>query len=93
MTEKYSDKEIIDGILGGDQAMSQYFFFEKCKSTIGSIIAKVYHHQKDYDELVSDLYMFLQKDDWHKLRDFRYESKLTTWLWTVASNFFVNIAS
>lgn len=52
------------------------------------IIHKVFNRQAEKDELVNELYLYLQADDWHKLRQFDYRSRLTTWMKVVAIRFF-----
>lgn len=43
----------------------------------------------DRDELVSELFLYLRANDWYKLRQFDYRSKLTTWMSVVAVRFFL----
>ena len=42
----------------------------------------------DKYELINELYLYLQSDNWYKLRQFDFRSKLTTWLTVVAVRFF-----
>ena len=44
--------------------------------------------QLDKNELINELYLYLQSDNWYKLRQFDFRSKLTTWLTVVAVRFF-----
>ncbi len=41
------------------------------------------------DELINELYIYLKENDWHKLRQFQFRCKLTTWLSVVATRFFI----
>ena len=52
--------------------------------------AQVHHCpcQLDKNELINELYLYLQSDNWYKLRQFDFRSKLTTWLTVVAVRFF-----
>jgi RNA polymerase sigma factor (sigma-70 family) len=83
-----SDKDIVDGILAHDEQIIRYFFFEKCTQMIRYIIHRVFDGQVEKDEIVSELYIFLQENDWHKLRQFDYRSQLMTWMSVVAIRFF-----
>ena len=89
MVDKYSDKEIIDGLLANDPQMISYFFNETCTPLISHIIGNVYKRQIDKYELISELYIYLKDNDWRRLRQFDHHSKLTTWLWIVAMRFFL----
>lgn len=85
---EYSDKDIVEGILANDGQIIRHFFFEKCTPMFGYIIRNVFDYQVKEKELISELYIYLQKDDWYKLRQFDYRSKLTTWMSAVAVRFF-----
>jgi len=85
---KFTDKEIIEGILIGNEKVINQFFYEECTPMFHYIIRKIFDYQAEKDELINELYIYLQADDWHKLRQFDYRSKLTTWLSVVATRFF-----
>jgi RNA polymerase sigma factor (sigma-70 family) len=88
--ELFSDKEIVEGILADkpDEHIILYFFFEKCKPLLYYIAGSVFNYRTEKDELINELYLYLQDNDWYKLRQFDYRSKLTTWLSVVAIRFF-----
>jgi RNA polymerase sigma factor (sigma-70 family) len=83
-----SDKEFIDAILSNDRVIIQHFFFEKCAPTFAYIIRHVFGYQVNKNELINELYLYLQHDNWYKLRQFNYHSKLTTWISVVSVRFF-----
>jgi RNA polymerase sigma factor (sigma-70 family) len=83
-----SDKELINGILSNDHKVLQDFWLEQCTPMFHYIIHKVYDHRAEKDELINELYLYLQANDWRKLRQFDYRSQLTTWLTAVAIRFF-----
>ena len=85
---KFSDREIVNGILSNDTKVIQYFWFEQCTPMFHYIIHKVFDRQAEKNELINELYLYLQTDDWHKLRQFDYRSRLTTWMSVVAIRFF-----
>lgn len=85
----YTDNQIVKGILENDQGIIQYFFFEKCSSLFGYVINSIFEGKVERDELVSELFLYLQANDWHKVRQFDYRSKLITWISVVAIRFFI----
>ena len=84
----YSDRQIVDGILNNDKKLIGYFFNKKCSKLLSYIILNVFDGHVDKCELVSELYLYLAKDDWYKVRQFDFRSKLMTWLSVVAIRFF-----
>lgn len=86
--ESYTDEQIIIGIINNDHSMIEYFFFKKCKSLFAYIIQSIFDYQIDENTLISELYIYLQTNDWYKLKQFDYRSKLTTWTSVVAVRYF-----
>lgn len=72
-----------------DNRITEEFFYIKCRPLILSIIKFVFSYPVDYDELISELYYFLMKDDCRKLREFQFRSSLYLWLKIVAIRFFI----
>lgn len=86
--ELYNDKQIVEGLLSNDKQLIGYFFNKKCSKLLSYIILNVFDGQVDQRELISELYIHLAKDDWYKVRQFNFRSKLMTWLSVVAIRFF-----
>jgi len=82
------DKETVEGILAGKEDIVRHFFYDECAPMFSYIIYKIFDRQVKKDELINELYLYLQADNWRKLRQFDYRSKLTTWLSVVAIRFF-----
>ena len=87
MTE-YTDEQIVNGIIHNDRLMIEHFFFRKCKPMFAYIIRSVFDFQIDENTLISELYIYLQADNWYKVRQFDFRSKLTTWASVVAIRYF-----
>ena len=85
----YSDKEIVDGILRNDSNIIEYFFFNRCSPMFAFIISKIFNNRAEKDELVNELFLYLNQNDWYKIRQFDFKSKLTTWVSVVAVRFFI----
>lgn len=86
--KSFTDQQIVQGILNNDKQVIQYFFFEKCSSLFNYIVRSVFDGKVERDELVSELFLYLRANDWYKVRQFDYRSKLTTWMSVVAVRFF-----
>lgn len=77
-----TDQQIIQGLIARDNAVTQEFFFERCRSLFYAIMQRVFSYEVDYDEFINELYMeFGGKlfDDMHASRvlpGFRPDSKL-----------------
>ena len=83
-----SDRELVDRLLIGDEEIVRYLFFDKCTPMFNYILHRFCPCQLDKNELINELYLYLQSDNWYKLRQFDFRSKLTTWLTVVAVRFF-----
>lgn len=85
---EYSDRQIVDGILSNDRVIIEHFFFKKCSGMFDFILDRVFDHEIDRDELISELYLHLSVNNWEKMKQFDFRSKLTTWTTVVAIRFF-----
>lgn len=90
-TPKYSDLQIVNGILNNDQTIIQHFFLKECKPIFEYIAHAIFDDNIERDELISELFLYLQHNDWHKVRHFDFRSKLTTWVSVVAVRFFQKV--
>ena len=88
---KYSDQQIVVGILENDKKIIEYFFFDVCKPMFKYIAHAIFDDNVERNELVSELFLYLQHNDWHKVRQFDFRSKLTTWVSVVAVRFFQKV--
>lgn len=83
-----NDAQLVEGILQGNSSLAEYLFFNKCSALFGYIVASVFSHKIDKDELINELYIYLSENDWARLRQFDFRSKLMTWISVVAIRFF-----
>lgn len=86
--DRYTDEQIVDGILNNDMPLIKYFFTKKCSSLLAYILMSVFDGSIDKRELVSELYLFMAQNDWQVFRNFQYRSSLMTYVTVVAVRFF-----
>lgn len=84
----YSDREIVAAVVKNDRAMIEYLFCEKCSGLLSYIAYSIFDNRVDRRELVSELFLYIAKDDWYKLKQFDFRSSLMTWISVVATRFF-----
>lgn len=83
-----TDQEIVIALIRRDPHVTAKFFFKDCRPLMQSIIHRVFDKQKvDYDEIISELYIYLMANDARRLRQFKFESTLYQWLKTTAIRF------
>ena len=87
--DQYTDEQIVDKILAHDQSVIEYFFLKKCSPVFMYILHSVFDGKINVEELVNELLLYLSENNWHKLRQFDFRSRLTTWVRVVAVRFFV----
>lgn len=82
-----TDRELIAFLHeGNDEANLQ--LLQKIRSIVRFIRnKKLAAFELDETDLVHDFYIFLQKNNFEKLRSFRFESQLNTWLFPVCYRF------
>lgn len=84
-----TDFEIIQALIARNNAITQEFFFERCRPLFCAVIRQIYDYEVDYDEFVNELYIYLLENDAARLRQFEGRSSLLTWLKVTATRFFV----
>ena len=84
-----TDREIIQGLIGRDNRVTEQFFFVQCRPLLTAIMRLVFSYPVEYDELVGELYEYLMEDEAAKLRQFQYRSSLYQWIKVVATRFFI----
>ena len=84
-----TDKEIIEKLNARDERVTQRFFFKNCRPLFMSIIRYVFSFGVDYDEFVSEFYLYLMEEDAYKLRQFEGRSSIYQWLKITAIRYFM----
>lgn len=86
--DRYTDRQLVDGLLNNDIKLIEYFFNKKCSGLFGYILANVLDGNVDKQDLLQELFWYLAKNNWYKVRQFDFRSKLMTWVTVVAVRFF-----
>ena len=84
-----TDQQIIEGLIARDNAITQEFFFKRCKPLFYAIIRKVFSYEVDYDEFVNELYVYLMENNAARLKQFEGRSSLYQWIKVTATRFFI----
>lgn len=83
------DQQIIQAIIARDNRITEEFFFVQCRPLFTAIIRQVFDYEVDYDEFVSELYLYLMENDAVRLRQFEGRSSLFQWIKVTATRFFI----
>ena len=82
------DRQLVSQIIGGNNLLAALFLKQKCHKIFEYINStRLKGLDLNVDDLINDFYLYLQENNWEKLRSFRYESKLQTWINLVASRY------
>jgi len=82
------DRQLVAQIITGDSQIAALFLKQKCAKIFEYVLrTRLKGLNLDVNDLIHDFYIFLQENNWEKLRTFRYESKLQTWINLVASRY------
>ena len=83
------DKQIIEALIARDEQVTRQFFYGNCRPLFLSIIRNVFSYEVDYNEFVSEFYIYLMENDAYRLRQFQGRSTIYQWLKIVAIRYFV----
>lgn len=84
----YNDEQLVFGITHYDQPLIEYFFCKKCSKLFSYIVYSIYGGMATLNELVNEFYLYIAADNWKKIRQFDFRSRLMTWIGVVAVRFF-----
>ena len=84
-----TDQDIIQALIDRDERVTQQFFFRSCRPLFTSVIRHVFSYEVDYDEFVSEFYLYLMENDAHRLRQFEGRSTIYQWLKITAIRYFI----
>lgn len=89
----YTDVEYVLGLKQNDNRVTYHFFYAEIASVLKDIQFSLFAGRVEFDELVNELYLYLQRDNWRKLDTFigLNDAHIRTWMNTVAWRYFFNI--
>lgn len=87
------DAIFIEALRNGDSEMCRQFFYKEIVGILHRIRMEVFHGKVDLDEMVSELYIYLARDNWKKFDGFDGKNgcRLRTWMIPVAWRYFLSI--
>ena len=88
-----TDVIFIEALRNGNNEVSRQFFYKEIGGMLHKIIMEVFRGNVGFDELVSELYIYLSRDNWTKLDGFDGKNgcRLRTWMIPVAWRYFMSI--
>lgn len=88
-----TDAIFIEALKNGNNEVSRQFFYKEIGGILHKIRMEVFRGNVDFDELVSELYLYLSRDNWAKLDGFDGKNgcRLRTWMIPVAWRYFMSI--
>ena len=85
--ESLSDKQLLDFVFSNNAKAIEYLFYYRYKKVLAAVRRNINTSFIDEAELLHELYLKFNENDWHTLHSFRYESSLDTFLFSIAINF------
>ena len=88
-----TDAIFIKTLKMGNNEISRQFFYKEIGGILHKIRMEVFRGNVDFDELVSELYIYLSRDNWTKFDGFDGKNgcRLRTWMIPVAWRYFMSI--
>lgn len=88
-----TDAIFIKALKMGNNEVSRQFFYKEIGGILHKIRMEVFRGNVDFDELVSELYIYLSRDNWTKFDGFDGKNgcRLRTWIIPVAWRYFMSI--
>ncbi len=85
--KNYNDKELISLIVdnGNEEAIS-YLLYNKCWNQLKYYTNYYYGNDELLHDLISELFINLQKNNWKSVRDFKGESSLKSYICRIGRN-------
>lgn len=88
--KRITDADYIAGLKTGNDHVTQSFFYGLCDFLLNDIKYSLMGGKVDYDELVNELFIYMSKDEWHKLDTFAGINgcSLVTWVTRITWRYF-----
>jgi RNA polymerase sigma factor (sigma-70 family) len=87
--KQISDAELINRLLDNDEKAIRYVFYDHYRPLLQYNAYKTAGNKDvDLDDLIQELYLFISKNDWEKLRKYSPEYPFEKWFSVVSYRFF-----
>lgn len=85
------DAIFIEALRNGNSTICRQFFYQEIGGILHKIRMELFRGNVDFDEMVSELYLYLSRDNWTKFEGFDGKNgcRLRTWMIPVAWRYFV----
>jgi RNA polymerase sigma factor (sigma-70 family) len=84
-----TDQQLVEKILTNNQGAIVHFFQVRVKNVFTYIKFNLFQNTYiEVDDLIGEIYIYLHSNNWQKLREFQFRSKLSSWLSVVAFRYF-----
>lgn len=86
---KLSDNQLVALLIENDEAAVDYVFYHKFNDLLHYNAAKAVGNKKiEYADLIQELYLYLRRNDWEKLRKYDANYPFINWFSVVSYRFF-----
>lgn len=88
-----TDAILIEALRNGNNEICRQFFYKEIGGILHRIRMEVFHDKVDFDEMVSEFYLYLSRDNWSKFDGFDGKNgcRLRTWMIPIAWRYFLSI--
>lgn len=84
-----TDQQLVEGLLANDEAVISYVFYQKYEALLRFNFAKAAGRKEiTFEDLVQELFIYMSKNDWEKLRKYDTSSSFIAWFSVVSYRFF-----
>ncbi|MCL2291267.1 MAG: hypothetical protein FWC34_11305 [Bacteroidetes bacterium] len=88
--DSFSDRDWVEHLIMNDPEVIVSFFYKKQLKLLAHNLYKIFPYQIEILDYINEFYLYLEANDWRRLKTFQPEYSLTTWISTVSYRFFKN---
>ena len=89
-TDNFSDKDWVERLIANDPEMIVSFFYKKHLKLFVHNLYKIFPYKVEILDYINDFYLYLEANNWKRLKTFQTDCNLTTWISAVSYRFFKN---
>jgi len=88
--DNFSDKDWVERLIVNDPEAIVSFFYKKQLKPLLHNLYKIFPYKIEILDYINEFYLYLEANDWRRLKTFQPDYNLTTWISTVSYRFFKN---